>query len=238
MKRFHFSSLPVCEALLALLVFLASDLPAFAHVQQGQAQGFLTGLSHPISGLDHVLLSADDLLPILAMSMLAGLNGPAAGRRTLFGLTGAWLLGGLAGYLFGQALLPGTMTCVSFLVLGGLTAADRRLSPAVVLGIAVAVGLLHGWRNGDCRSAARSTRARGDRQRDFCRGRACFSLRDVAACRVDADRSSRRRQLGGRHWLADARVEPAVRRKSGKQRIAQQVTVQEHCFGQLVVVSG
>ena len=113
-----------------------------------------TGLGPLYDGISHVLLSADDLLPILAMSMLAGLNGPVAGRRMLFGLTGAWLLGGLAGYLFGQALLPGTMTCVSFLVLGGLTAADRRLSPAVVLGIAVAVGLLHGWLNGTGIAAA------------------------------------------------------------------------------------
>lgn len=29
--------------------------PALAHVQQGQAAGFLTGLAHPVSGLDHVL---------------------------------------------------------------------------------------------------------------------------------------------------------------------------------------
>ena len=29
--------------------------PAFAHVQAGEAGGFLTGLLHPISGLDHVL---------------------------------------------------------------------------------------------------------------------------------------------------------------------------------------
>ncbi len=41
--------------LLAWLMVLASATPAFAHVQQGQAQGFLTGLKHPISGLDHVL---------------------------------------------------------------------------------------------------------------------------------------------------------------------------------------
>ena len=40
------------------------------------------------------------------------------------------------------------MTLASFLVLGGLTAADRRLSPAVVTGLAVVVGLLHGWLNG------------------------------------------------------------------------------------------
>jgi urease accessory protein len=34
-------------------ILLAS--PAFAHAEKGQAAGFLTGLHHPISGLDHVL---------------------------------------------------------------------------------------------------------------------------------------------------------------------------------------
>jgi urease accessory protein len=29
--------------------------PAWAHTQEGQAAGFLTGLRHPVSGLDHVL---------------------------------------------------------------------------------------------------------------------------------------------------------------------------------------
>ena len=36
---------PVVTALL-----LVSATPAFAHVQQGQAVGFLAGLRHPISG--------------------------------------------------------------------------------------------------------------------------------------------------------------------------------------------
>jgi len=136
-----------CGAALGVVAGAVLPLPAEAHL-------VTTGLGPLYDGISHVLLSADDLLPVLAMSMLAGLNGPAAGRRALFGLTGAWLLGGLAGYLFGQALLPGTMTCVSFLVMGGLTAADRRLSPAVVLAIAVAVGLLHGWLNGTGIAAA------------------------------------------------------------------------------------
>lgn len=30
-------------------------MPAVAHVQQGQAAGFVSGLLHPVSGLDHVL---------------------------------------------------------------------------------------------------------------------------------------------------------------------------------------
>jgi urease accessory protein len=43
-----------CGVLL-LLVWLASPAPAFAHVRGGEAAGFLSGLSHPVSGLDHVL---------------------------------------------------------------------------------------------------------------------------------------------------------------------------------------
>ena len=43
----------VLQISLFLVIFL--PLPAFAHVQQGQAAGFMTGLEHPWSGLDHVL---------------------------------------------------------------------------------------------------------------------------------------------------------------------------------------
>ena len=45
-------------------------------------------------------------------------------------------------------LLPAASTTVSFLLLGSLTAVDRRLSPRVVTTLAVVVGLLHGWLNG------------------------------------------------------------------------------------------
>jgi hydrogenase/urease accessory protein HupE len=39
---------------LAVFVFLCAQM-AFSHPQKGEAIGFLTGLRHPISGLDHVL---------------------------------------------------------------------------------------------------------------------------------------------------------------------------------------
>jgi urease accessory protein len=44
----------------AIRAFAAASLaalaaPAFAHVQSGQAAGFVTGFLHPVSGLDHVL---------------------------------------------------------------------------------------------------------------------------------------------------------------------------------------
>jgi urease accessory protein len=38
-----------------LLAGAVLAMPALAHVQQGQAAGFVTGLLHPVSGLDHVL---------------------------------------------------------------------------------------------------------------------------------------------------------------------------------------
>ena len=42
-------------AVAAGLAALASATPALAHVQEGQTQGLVNGLLHPISGLDHVL---------------------------------------------------------------------------------------------------------------------------------------------------------------------------------------
>jgi urease accessory protein len=41
--------------ILILLLVLLVATPALAHIERGQAAGFLTGLSHPVSGLDHVL---------------------------------------------------------------------------------------------------------------------------------------------------------------------------------------
>ena len=126
---------------LVFALLLALPSVAWAHLAT-------TGLGPVYDGITHLLLSPDDLVPVLAMAMLAGLNGPAAGRRTLFALTLAWLAGGLAGFAFGQPVIPGALTLVSFLVLGVLVALDRRLSPAVVAAIAVVLGLLHGWLNG------------------------------------------------------------------------------------------
>ena len=107
-----------------------------------------TGLGPVYDGVWHVLMSPDDLVPILAMALLAGLNGRAAGRWTLFALTGAWLAGGMTGFVIGHSLVPGTAATASFLVLGVLIAADRRLPREVVTALAVAVGQLHGWLNG------------------------------------------------------------------------------------------
>jgi urease accessory protein len=138
--RHRFRSLRLLAGLVAATVV---SWPAAA-----EAHLVTTGLGPVYDGISHVLLSPDDLLPVLVMGLLAGLNGPKAGRRVLFTLTLAWLTGGLAGFVAGPPSVPVGVTAMSFLALGGLTAADRRLPPSVVTAIALVVGLLHGWLNG------------------------------------------------------------------------------------------
>ena len=191
------------EATVALaLAGALRPTPADAHL-------VTTGLGPIYDGISHVLLSPDDLVPVLAMALLAGLNGPTAGRRTLLALTGAWLVGGIGGYLTGAAGPPGTATAAaSFLLLGVLTAADRRLSPSVLSALAAAVGLLHGWFQWGWprRGPARGADPVGYRRRHLRAGRDRGSLRGVAAGVVGSRRGTRGRKLGGGHWLADARL--------------------------------
>jgi hydrogenase/urease accessory protein HupE len=113
-----------------------------------------TGLGPIYDGVGHVLVSPDDLLPVVALALLAGLNGRAAGRKALLLLPLAWLAGGLVGYWARVPPLPGLTAAASLLLLGVLVAADRRLSAALVAGLAVLLGLLHGWLNGAAISAA------------------------------------------------------------------------------------
>lgn len=129
---------------------LAAGLAAAAVLVPSPAGAHLvtTGLGPVYDGISHVFLSPDDLVPILAMALLAGQNGPAAGRRALFTLTLAWMTGGVLGYAAGTAPLPAAATTMSFLVLGALTAADPRLSATAVTLLATLVGLGHGWLNG------------------------------------------------------------------------------------------
>ena len=54
MTQKTFAKKSVLPLLTINLVLLGTNI-AYAHVEAGQATGFLTGLSHPWSGLDHVL---------------------------------------------------------------------------------------------------------------------------------------------------------------------------------------
>lgn len=113
---------------------------AFAHLVS-------TGLGPWFDGMGHLAVTPEDLLPVIALSLLAGLGGTAYARRVLFILPVAWLAGGLIGLVGGWSL-PLATTAVSFLVFGGLVAGGRPFGRAFAVGFAVVLGLLHGPMNG------------------------------------------------------------------------------------------
>jgi urease accessory protein len=121
--------------------WLLCSLPAQAHLAT-------TGLGPVYDGVSHLLLSFTDLLPALAMALLAGLNGKTAARWAAFVLPAAWLTGGLIGFHAGLPSLPPITLSFSLLLLGGLVATDLRLRPLAVCSVAMALGLLHGTMNG------------------------------------------------------------------------------------------
>lgn len=134
--------------LAAALAVLLQPAPAHAHL-------VTTGLGPLYDGVSHFALTPEDFLPALALALLAGQRGARTGRLTLFALPGAWLLGGLAGLAFPRISAATALTTVSFLALGGLVAAEARLRPSWVGGLAIVVGVLHGHLNGASMSQAK-----------------------------------------------------------------------------------
>ena len=65
----------------------------------------------------------------------------------MFVLPVAWFLGGLAG-LATKTGGSTALTCISFLLLGGLLAANARISLRATTALALLVGLFHGYLNG------------------------------------------------------------------------------------------
>ena len=95
----------------------------------------------------HFALTPEDLVPALALALLAGLRGVTHGRRTLFVLPAAWLLGGVIG-LAAHGGVSSIWTASSFVLLGGLVALDARLPLGATTLLAALLGLGHGYLNG------------------------------------------------------------------------------------------
>ncbi len=115
--------------------------PVFAHEQAGGTAGFLTGLRHPVSGLDHVL------------AMIAvGLWGAQ------LGVPAVWLLpvtfpmvmamGGFLGLV--GVPLPGVEVGIglSAVVLGAMVLREARPHLLVAAGIVGVFGIFHGYAHG------------------------------------------------------------------------------------------
>ncbi|TFH33396.1 MAG: HupE/UreJ family protein [Deltaproteobacteria bacterium] len=114
---------------------------AFAHIERGQAAGFLTGLRHPWSGLDHVL------------AMIAvGLWGAQLGNPSLWLLPVTFpmmmSLGAVMG-LLGMGL-PGVELgiALSALLLGGMVLGEVRPKLAVAMLLVGFFAIFHGHAHG------------------------------------------------------------------------------------------
>jgi len=133
---------------LALGAFLAFAAPL------ARAHPVTTGLGAVADGFTHLFLSADDVLAVSGLGLLAGMHGPRLARIAVIALPASWLAGAIAGITFAVAVIPPGVTAVSLLVLGVVVALDRKPPFGLVTALAAAVGLLHGWLNGVAIAAA------------------------------------------------------------------------------------
>ena len=115
--------------------------PAEAHLDA-------TGMGPVYDGLMHFLTSPEDLVPALALALLAGLRGAAYGRRAMFTLPAAWLLGSLFGLTAATTSGGALGASFWFLLLGGLVVADAKLSLRSTTALGALLGLAHGYLNG------------------------------------------------------------------------------------------
>lgn len=144
------SSIPV----LALFTTLLAVTPAHAHHAMGGepvgtvAQSFLSGLAHPVIGIDHLAM-------IVAIGVLA------AAMRPGFLLAVVFVVAAMAGtglHLLGLSL-PGSelLIALSVLAVGVLLSLRKAPRIGLVLGICTIAGLLHGYAYGESIFGAESS---------------------------------------------------------------------------------
>lgn len=131
---------------LTLLFVVAATMPAFAHHPMGGQtpqtfmNGLLSGLGHPIIGLDH-------LAAVVGVGILAGLA--ARGIAPVFAFSAA-VIAGVALHLRGIDLPAGELLVgLTTLVLGGLVIVRSKLSPMLAAALFAVAGVAHGYALGE-----------------------------------------------------------------------------------------
>ena len=132
--------------LLALMASLFATRPAFAHHPLGGgtpdnvADAFLSGLGHPVIGIDH-----------LAFVIAAGLLAAAMGRglRTPIAFVVASICGTGIHLLSIDLPLPELVISASVLLFGVLLSMKTQPADPVVIGLAAIAGIFHGFAYGE-----------------------------------------------------------------------------------------
>lgn len=135
---------PIVGLIFASVALMAD--PAFAHHVMGGrmpvtfADGLLSGLGHPVIGLDH-------FAAVVAVGCLAAAH--RAGPALAIGFVLA-MMAGVAAHVRG-ATVPGAeiMVALSVIFLGAMLLRNHQIPAAAVLGLFIAVGLIHGYALGE-----------------------------------------------------------------------------------------
>ena len=131
----------VCCLLSCQVALLVAPPAAHAHLMN-------TGFGPFYDGLTHLFVTPEDLLPVIALTLLGGLRGARFARAVLFVLPVAWLAGSVAGLLVTPQVTLTALTAAVTIGLGALVAADLPLPLALVVGLTVVLGMLNGGLNG------------------------------------------------------------------------------------------
>jgi len=131
---------------LSLIVLAFTSVPAFAHHLMGGrtpatfGEGILSGLGHPVIGLDH-------FAAVVAVGCLAAAHRAAYPPAVVFVVA---LIAGVALHLRGAAV-PGAeiLVALSVIALGALMLAHRQMQAGTALVLFALVGVIHGYALGE-----------------------------------------------------------------------------------------
>lgn len=126
-----------------VFVLLTLLIPSFAHAHIGAAaaSGWVHGLSHPFSGLDHVCA-------MIAVGLWAAQMGGRALWRVPLAFVSVMMLGGLLGMAAISVPFIEAGIVMSLLVLGVLIAAAVRLPLPMSIAIVGVFAVFHGYTHG------------------------------------------------------------------------------------------
>ena len=123
-----------------LLLLLSLSVFAFAHTSTLESGGFVSGLLHPISGLDHILA-------MLGVGMVA-FFASKKGYLTLVAFMTAMVVAAVIGFMGAQFLFVEEGILLSIAVIFGLLGFANRMPMGAIIAIVAFFGGFHGFAHG------------------------------------------------------------------------------------------
>jgi urease accessory protein len=137
--------------LIATFVFLTIPNTVQAHL-------VTSGVGPFFDGVAHFFVSLDDLLVVVALSLLSGLLGKPTARGLVFALPIAWLIGMVVGVFLANWINGSAWATAFTLLTAGLLLCIRPNVPTLGIAlIASLIGIVHGSWNGAAMSATETS---------------------------------------------------------------------------------